>query len=169
MCSQPLRRKMPMLEEHAGALQQALLDVAQESYFSFAEPCDQERFSDALLADDGSGPARWLGASVDFDGAFAGRVELKLPYALASELLSAFVGLMPDEEVPEGHVLDSTGEFANMVCGTWLTRDCGRRRFDLQAPVVCDIAVPAKSDEADQLVLVNNHPVSLRLEFKEAA
>ena len=50
MYSPPSPRRTPMRDEHAGALQRALLDVAQESYYSFAEPCDPDRFSEALAA-----------------------------------------------------------------------------------------------------------------------
>jgi CheY-specific phosphatase CheX len=159
-----------MFTEHAEALQRALLEVTQESFFSLAEPCEMERFDEATTAvaagADGA-QARWLRAEVGFAGALSGRVAVTMPYALASDLLANFVGLMPGEAIPEDHVIDATGEFANMVCGTWLTHDCGRRRFDLQSPAVTDIeaSAPAVGPTVDQFMLVNEQPVRLGLEF----
>ena len=172
MCSQPSRRQTPLFTDHAEALQRALVEVTQESFFSVAEPCEVERFDEAttVFARADGAPARWLRAEVSFAGAYCGRVAVTMPYSLASDLFASFVGLMPDEAIPEDHVIDATGEFANMVCGTWLTRDCGRRRFDLQPPAVSEIdAGAAAVDPAvDQFVLVNEQPVRLGLEFDAA-
>ena len=170
MCSQPSRRQTPLFTEHAEALQRALLEVSQESFYSVAEACEAPRFDEATMefaAGADGAPARWLRAEVAFNGAFSGRVAVTMPYTLASDLLANFVGLMPDEQIPERDVFDATGEFANMVCGTWLTRDCGRRRFDLQPPAVSaiDARASAIDPSADQFVLVNEQPVRLGLAF----
>ena len=59
-------------------------------------------------------------------------------------------------------MFDSTGEFANMVCGTWLTRACARRRFDLQPPVVSVVpGASASTGEDEELLLINDWPVKL--------
>jgi hypothetical protein len=172
MCSQPSRRNPPSPEEHADGLTQAIVDVAQESFFAFAEPCDGEQFTEALDATGcGGSDARWLKARIDFDGAFAGAVELKLPYLLAMDLAASLAGVMPGDEIAESDVVDSTGEFANMVCGTWLTRSCARRRFDLQPPCVRPLdAVPATVEPGagTQLLLINDRPVSLTVSFQAA-
>lgn len=173
MYSPRSRRKTPVCTEHAEALERALLDVTQESFFSLAEPCEAPRFDEvttSVAAGPDGAPARWLRAEVSFDGAFSGRVAVTMPYTLASNLLANFVGLMPGDDMPEGHVIDSTGEFANMVCGAWLTRDCGRRRFDLKPPVVSDIdaRAPAVDAAIDQFFLVNDQPVRLGVEFLES-
>lgn len=174
MCSQPSRRSSPSPREHVGALASALVTVAQESYFSFAEPCGAGQFDSALeelgtQAPDG--PGRWLRAHVDFDGAFAGTVAVTLPYPLASDLATAMAGMMPGEDVAESDVLDSTGEFANMVCGTWLTHACARRRFDLRPPRVQEAAAlsaPPDPGDGTQLLLINDRPVSLTVSFHSA-
>jgi hypothetical protein len=170
MCSQPSRRSTPTFAEHAEALQRALLEVTQESFFSVAEPCEPARFDEATArwaAGPDGRPARWLRAEVRFGGAFSGRVAVTMPWALASDLLASFVGLEPGQATPESHIVDSTGEFANMICGTWLTRDCGRRRFDLQPPAVSesDARAAAVGPATDQYVLVNEQPVRLGLDF----
>ncbi|MCX6537698.1 MAG: hypothetical protein NT151_01995 [Acidobacteria bacterium] len=165
------QRRTPTFAEQRTALQEALVNVAQESFFAFAEACETDRFSEALVAvgAQSAGSANdWLRSRVEFEGAFAGVIELTLPYALAADLLMSFTGLMPDEVVPESHVFDSTGEFANMVCGTWLTHACARRRFDLRSPVVTPAGPPVErvTDGQEALMLVNDQPVSMRLEFR---
>jgi hypothetical protein len=144
-----------------------LVNVAQQSFFAFAEICDAERFGGALAAVGARPEGRWLRSRVEFAGAFAGVIELTLPYALAADLLMAFTGLTPEEVARESHVFDSTGEFANMVCGTWLTHACAHRRFDLGSPVVAPASPPVErlTDSREELVLLNDQPLSMRLEF----
>ncbi len=174
MCSQPSRRSSPSPREHVGALASALVTVAQESYFSFAEPCGAGPFNAALEAlgtEAPDRPGRWLRAHVDFDGAFAGSVALTLPYPLAVDLATAMAGTAPGADVPESDVFDSTGEFANMVCGTWLTHACARRRFDLRPPCVQEAAAEsgcAEPGDSTQLLLINDRPLSLTVLFHQA-
>jgi hypothetical protein len=168
MSSSTCQRRTPTFAEHREALQEALVNVAQESFFAFAEICTPGRFVEALASvgfhANGGG---WLRARIEFTGAFSGAMEVTLPHALAADLLMAFTGDTPEGGVPESHVIDSTGEFANMVCGTWLTHACVHRRFDLTAPVVTDTEPPVErmADGQEELVLINDQPVSLRIEF----
>ena len=53
-----------------------------------------------------------------------------------SRLLSAFAGMADEEGTPDAQVRDMMGEFANMVCGSWLTQSCRGGRFDLTPPSV---------------------------------
>ena len=172
MCSQPSRRRTPSPGEHVDALKKALVDVAQESFFSFAEDCSSERFSEALkmvAAAEGDPGSRWLSSYVDFDGAFAGRVTVILPFALATDMAAAIAGLMPGDRIEQPLVFDATGEFANMVCGTWLTRACVHRRFDLRPPAVSVMPVtPSEADGNEELLLVNDWPVKLVVAFAAA-
>jgi hypothetical protein len=169
MSSQPSRRKLPSPSEHVEALRKALVDVAQESFFSFAEYCGKDRFDEALAMVDvqaSPGP-RWMSARVEFEGAFAGRVTVIVPHTLACDMAAAIGGFMPGDEIPEPLVADSTGEFANMVCGTWLTRSCVRRRFDLQPPAVSSSeSLPPAGDDDEELLLVNDWPVKLAVAFE---
>jgi hypothetical protein len=172
MSSQLSQRRTPSPTEHVEALKLALIEVAQETFFSYAEACAPERFAEALdtvPADPATGAARWLSARVEFAGAFAGRVTVALPYGLAADMASALAGITPDEGLSETDVVDATGEFANMVCGTWLTRACARRRFDLQPPAVGRAAPQARTaGPDDELILVNDQPLRLTVEFMAA-
>jgi len=169
MSSVACRRRQPTFLEHRAVLQEALVAVAQESFFSFAERCDADRFGEAVAAAESkaSGSAlRWLCARVDFEGAFAGRVTVTMPHALAADLVMAIAGLTPEDEIPEGLVIDATGEFTNMVCGTWLTKAAVHRKFDLQPPAVTSAGPPVERVvDGEELVLINDRPVSVRLDF----
>ena len=175
-------RRSPAFAEHAEALTAALVEVAENSFFAFAVPSDQEQFADlvrhpvSLDPDQPPVPARWLVTTVSFAGAFAGHLEVVTGEALSRQLLAAFCGLDPVEAVQPSQVTDSAGEFANQVCGTWLTRACQRRRFELQFARVewqaagwmpLDPPPPGEHD-GDVLVCLNDSPVRLRLHFDAA-
>jgi Chemotaxis phosphatase CheX len=172
-------RRAPTFAEHADALRSALIEVAENSFFAFAVPTDPEQFADlvrnpvSLDPEQPPAPARWLSSTVRFKGAFAGSVEVVTSEPLARQLLSAFCGFGPEEELLPAQVTDSAGEFGNQVCGTWLTRACQRRRYDLEPPrvewrpadwVPLD-AAPDTPHDGDVLVCLNDSPVRLRVHF----
>jgi hypothetical protein len=117
------------------ALLAAAVDVAENSLFALADACDAATFADAALASADGGDA-WLSAAVDFNGPMSGRVEVTLPEPLARHLAAAFAGLDTPEDIGDGELVDFSGELANMVCGTWLTRACRHETFSLEPPQV---------------------------------
>jgi len=134
-------RQVPTFAEHRDAVAAAVVEVSENSFFAFVAPAEPDLFSELVnipsaSEGDASGEGRWLRTSVSFDGAFNGVVEVAMPERLARELLASFVGLGPDDPVEQEELVDSTGEFVNQVCGTWLTRACHHRRFDLTPPAV---------------------------------
>lgn len=172
-------RRAPTFAEHADALRSALVEVAENSFFAFAVPTDPEQFVDLVRnpvsfdPDQPAAPSRWISTTVSFKGAFAGCVEVVTTEALSRQLLSAFCGFGPDDELQAAQVTDSAGEFGNQVCGTWLTRACQRRRYDLEPPRVdwrpsdwqpLD-ASPSTPNDGDVLVCLNDSPVRLRVHF----
>lgn len=154
------RRTAPRSTEHLASVREALMDVANHSFFAMAENCDRVRFEELAPRHGG-----WLQASVAFDGAFRGALDLTLPESLAGELLVSFLGAYPDSPATEREVLDMTGEFANMVCGTWLSRACRRRRFDLESPAVSKLSAGWGPDDppAQIFAFLNSSPVGIRL------
>ena len=132
MCSlklpEPLFR--PGAEEDVYA---AVSDVAERSFFCLIDPCDAERFTELAAGHDD-----WLMSTVHFDdGQCTGSVSCRLPGVLAFRLFDAFSGRDPgDPEPPRAEVLDLVGEFANMICGAWLTKAINHRTFTLSPPAV---------------------------------
>lgn len=173
-------RHVPTFAEHEAQLRHALVDVAESSFFAFTAASDAEHFGDLVVsppvfdAEAAPGPAHWLVAAVGFSGAFSGRVEIAMSEALAEQLLASLLGCGPDEPLGEAQVFDSTGEFCNQVCGTWLTRACQRRRFDLRPPEVTRMPpgwlpldpVPAGDHDGQVLVTLNDLPLRLRIHFE---
>jgi hypothetical protein len=114
------------------ALQQALIEVSENAYFVFVEPADQEQFADSV----GLVKDTWLKVSVAFEGSFAGAVEIVLPEPLGMWLVTSLLGMQANETLEEPAQFDGVGEFANMVCGAWLSRLSDDCLFELRVPAV---------------------------------
>ncbi len=114
------------------ALQTALIEVSENAYFVFVEPADNAQFADAV----GLVKDTWLKASVAFEGSFAGAVEITLPEPLGQWLVTSLLGMQGDEHLGEPQQFDGVGEFANMVCGAWLSRLSDDCLFELRVPAV---------------------------------
>ena len=114
------------------ALQTALIEVSENAYFVFVEPADNAQFADAV----GLVKDTWLKASVAFEGSFEGAVEITLPEPLGQWLVTSLLGMQGDERLGEPQQFDGVGEFANMVCGAWLSRLSDDCLFELRMPAV---------------------------------
>jgi hypothetical protein len=169
MCS--LKLPEPLFGIEAGeAVYAAVADVAERSFFCLIDPCEPDRFAGLAALHD-----RWLIASVHFDdGLCSGSVACQLPEALAIRLLDAFSGRDPGDPPPENdEVLDLVGEFANMICGAWLTRAVNQRTFTLSPPLVTPVPeAPAASgpDAApDLFVVIEELPCAVNVSFNAAS
>lgn len=184
------RLPTPTPAEAGNALRDALVQVCESSFFAFVEPCEPDRFAEIVRqlerAHRGVGrPAPtvppptssvWLKASVTFIGCFAGAIEVVVPEPLARWLVASLVGLPHEEpselELPEHQVFDGIGEFANMVCGAWLTDLSGSGAFELGSPAVTRMAPDwslvadlGQQDEGGYRLCVNDVPVRIRVRF----
>lgn len=155
--SSPTSLRQPLDADALETFCAAAVQVAEESLFAFAEPCDAAAFGDAA-----AGVPAWLTADVAFRGPFHGRAEVTLPAPLAAELCASFCGLDAGDLAPE-QIRDFTGEFANQMCGLWLTRNHGQERFDLDAPAVTAGDGPVADGGHGGFLLVNDHPVRVSL------
>jgi hypothetical protein len=135
-----------------GALDRALAIVAEESFFAMV---------DAAPADAPPVDGSVLSACVTFEGSFSGSVTCQMPRTLAHELTGAFTG----EEVSsdEQAVDDLAGEFANMLCGRWLTDVAPQSLFELHHPVVVPVTVPARAPSG----LLNGQPIWVDLKVEK--
>lgn len=158
-CSVKSTLALPPAEIAADVLA-ALTSVAEQSFFGFFSPADAADWTE--LAQPVS--TDWVHVSVVFQGSFSGRLETQLPATLGTELLGAFLGRSPDEAVDPHEVEDMCGEFANMVCGLWLSRRFPTVVFGLGAPEVSIANAPRttwRASEARALGTLNDHPVAV--------
>jgi chemotaxis protein CheY-P-specific phosphatase CheC len=145
--------------EATDVLRGAIADVAEQSFFMAADPCADDRLRDLASESDA-----WLAATVRFEEAgCAGVVSCLLPDTLARALFDAFNGRDPLDAPPASdEVFDLVGEFANMVCGAWLTRTVNGPAFVLSPPVVQASARDAALDasaSARVVVSLNDLPL----------
>jgi hypothetical protein len=140
------------------ALAAGLISVAERSFFAYAEPAAPDRVVSVA--------GGWYLASVSFRGPFDGAVAIALPVTLARDLCAAFLGEDADA-LAESAVSDLAGEFANMVCGTYLTRLTGFDRcFELAHP---DVAPLECAPAGDFVMAVNEQPVIVTIRGGGAA
>jgi len=160
MCSLQLPTTMFGPDGEA-SLVRAVGDVAERSFFAYAEACDSTRFAELT-----GGVSQWYCASIAFEEANAsGVVDCVISAGLAAELFDAFSGRDHDDPQPDpAAVADLLGEFANQVCGAWLTRAANRQTFTLHPPRVTranDGAIDA--DASAVTIALNEHPLAVRV------
>ena len=168
MCSTTLQKLTDAAA--AGAVVTAVETVAERSFFAVVDRCPAQVLSNLA----GTVP-HWMIATVRFeDGALHGWMSCLVPEPLAHELFDGFSGRDPSESAPgERDLYDLVGEFANMVCGTWLSRCVSDRAFRLAPPLVARIGAPALDGTGRVWVGIGNRPaaidVSLQPQLEHAA
>jgi hypothetical protein len=171
-----LPKSPPPVVEVMPSLEAALTEVAEQSFCGFVEPCTPDRFGELLDVAKESGGA-WLRAHLGFAGPFQGELTVDLPEPLAKSLLASCLGLdaHDDSQFSAVVVEDGAGELANMICGTWLTRNYSGARFDLKPPRVERLAEQSAAvngptaTPANGVLLtgINDLPVRVRLSVQE--
>jgi len=141
----------------------ALVEVGEQSFFAFVERCDETWFEELASAAD-----PWMIATVTFTGEQGtGSLSCTFTDDLVLDLFDAFTGRDPSEGTPDPReVADLAGEFANMVCGLWLSRVMGSHTFSLGSPRAGRVPNPAgmaPSGVERMLVVVNNRPMIVDL------
>ena len=151
-------------------LQAALIEVGENAYFVFVEPCDAGAFATLAEQEREKSPG-WLMASVRFTGAFSGSVEIVLTERLGHWLVTSLLGMSPEDDVPETQMFDGVGEFANMVCGAWLSRVGDQALFELKMPAVTRMAAEwnpvgegrGREELMCRMVSLNDSPMRIRV------
>ena len=151
-------------------LQAALIEVGENAYFVFVEPCDAGAFATLAEQEREKGPG-WLMASVRFTGAFSGSVEIVMTERLGHWLVTSLLGMSPEDDLPENQMFDGVGEFANMVCGAWLSRVGDQALFELKMPAVTRMATEwnpvgegrGREELMCRMVSLNDSPMRIRV------
>jgi hypothetical protein len=154
----------------------ACVRVAEVSFYAYAEPCDATRLAelDAALHAQSDGRPDWLRVFVQFSGDCHGHLTLHVPSHAAEELVASFVGLA-DAPLAEAEIADGLGEFANMVCGAFLTDAGNLLDFSLTRPAVVHepagwsplAALAATDGEGTAYALaINDWPMILRVDLE---
>ena len=97
---------------------EAISHVFETMYFVFLEPYTPD-FGD-LPPSPWPPDEPWLKCVMGFQGSLRGDLRLFLPFPLARDLATNFLGL--EEEALEQQVVDMTTELTNMVCGNLFSR-----------------------------------------------
>lgn len=134
----------------------AVTAVAEQSFFAIVDRCQ----APAVDADPSES---WLASTVRFrEGVIVGSLSCWLPPQLARMLFDSFSGRDPGEPAPPAHeIYDLVGEFANMVCGDWLTRIAPHRSFHLSPPMVVLAPRPAALGTRRVWVSVNDRSMAI--------
>lgn len=151
--SSPRSAHAPLSPADLDAIRAAVIAVAERSFFAFASP----------TAPDTAETGPWYVASAGFDGPVSGRMTVVLSTALARSLLVAFLGCDEADPLEEAAVRDLVGEFANMACGSWLTRTLPHDRVDITHPEVELSETPP--GQPSVLMAVNDHAVGVSVEL----
>ncbi len=152
--------------ETSDAILTALRAVAERSFFAEVEPCDDRAFGRLT-----SGVSGWLVATVRFEeGTTIGALSCRMPEALGTALFDAFTGRDPSAPEPAREdVLDLIGEFANMVCGAWLSHSAAAWTFRLSPPTVESALEPGPADLLQLIfVTVNDQPLAIAVRLLQS-
>jgi len=131
---------------------QAISNVFETMFFVFLEPGD---LGSAGL-DPGTAGAEWLRCTIGFQGRIAGHLRLWIPYSLACELATNFLGL--ETEASEAQAVDMVKELANMVCGNLFSIFDNQQVYILDMPAAELAALKTEPGAAGL-------PPGLRLDF----
>jgi CheY-specific phosphatase CheX len=133
------------------ALDRALAIVVEESFFVMLEPVSGA----APVVD-----SAVVNASVTFDGSFSGSLTCHMPRTLVRELTATFIG--DEASAHQEAVNDLAGEFANMVCGRWLTDIAPNSMFCVHQPVVGCTPAPSSAPAG----LLHDQPIWIDLKVE---
>ena len=112
---------MPELEE---SLEASVSEALETMFFTCIEPLEP-----------GSAAENTMCAAVDFKGSPSGRLELALPDCCAQALAASFLGV-DEAELDSSQTGEVICEFANVLCGSVLSRVNPNGLFELFPPAI---------------------------------
>ena len=106
-----------MTDEYQATLETAISDVLEQQAFMFSDPCDK-----AELHPDSES---YYHATLVFEGAVQGTLELAISIELSQELAANILGIEPDDTDIAEAAPDALKELLNVICGQFLTASYG--------------------------------------------
>ena len=143
-----------MDSELRGAAVGAISHVFETMFFVFLEPFTPDPGDPYPRP--GSANEQWVGCRIGFQGNLRGQLGLLLPFPLARELATNFLGL--EEEASEQQVMDMAKELTNMICGNLFSRYDRLKGYALTIPEVEVVRIEESADP-------ELSPERLRLDF----
>jgi CheY-specific phosphatase CheX len=132
----------------------AISHVFETMFFVFLESYTPD--SGDPLPNPRSPDEPWVKCRLGFQGRLRGQLRLFLPFALARDLATNFLGL--EDEASDHQVLDMTNELTNMICGNLFSRYDRVQGYALTIP-------EAEVIPCGESAGLGPSPESLRLDF----
>ena len=133
---------------------QAIGNVFETMFFVFLEPLDPALQDQK--ADRDAGDREWLRCVIGFQGRIQGHLRLGVPYGLALELATNFLGL--ESAASETQVVDMVKELSNMICGNLFSIFDKQQVYTLDMPQAALVPLDPGPEEVES-------PEMLRLDF----
>jgi CheY-specific phosphatase CheX len=108
----------------------AISHVFETMFFVFLDPLDPD--SGDPLPRTRTPKENWLKSRIGFQGHLKGQLRLFLPFPLARDMATNFLGL--EEAASEQQVMDMSKELANMICGNLFSRYDRAQGYALTIP-----------------------------------
>ncbi len=148
------------MQNHKALLSTVFREVIEALAFMFSEEVDAEELP--------ASPEGYLRASMSFEGAPCGGLDLAVSRNMCPELAGNILGVEPEDERVMQKAEDALKELLNMVCGHVLTGLAGEEPvFDLTVPTIqslgaAEFAAMSRREDVATL-LVDDYPVALAL------
>ena len=147
----------------------AISHVFETMFFVFLEPYTPDSGDPPLDPRPPDEP--WLKCGLSFQGRLRGQLRLFLPFPLARELATDFLGL--EDKASDHQVIDMTNELTNMICGNLFSRYDRVQGYALTIPeaevISCgESAGPGSSPESLRLdFLADDQMIRLEIQLEE--
>ncbi|MDH5682278.1 MAG: response regulator [Spirochaetota bacterium] len=106
--------------------------VLETSFFAMAEPASLSDIQDKL---DSLEDSTFFSVFLPFSGDIMGSMEYYIPHALHRELTGNALGSI-ENDLSEQIILDNLKEFANIVCGHFISNHFAKRKWEMSLPVI---------------------------------
>jgi CheY-specific phosphatase CheX len=154
-----------MSDDQKDQLGRVFMDVLEQMAFMFGDSATSDDFQEIT--------EEVLVAQMEIHGAMHGSIQLAVPLSMCPELAANFLGTEPEDAEDPRIYKDALKELLNVTCGNVLTTLAGEGPvFDLTVPEITELAPVVREsivqDDSTAYILVDDHPIAIRLSIEEA-